>query len=150
LVRKWREDGRIADTPPDPGAAGVAARCNALVLSQHEHASCAGLIDAARAAGAAVAITAGAGPVTLLTHGRDAEKLPVPALHEPVDDIGAGDVFAAAFFVAVSEGRPAPDAARFASAAAAVRLDGSGTGADAIGGRGAVEARLHATAGARG
>jgi 1D-myo-inositol 3-kinase len=142
------DEGHITDAPPGAAAVGVAARCHALVVSEHEHASCARLIDAARAAGAVVAITAGAGPVSLLAHGRDPDELQVPALHEPVDDLGAGDVFAAAFFVAVSEGRPAPDAARFANAAAAVRMHGAGAGA--IGGRAAIAARLHVTAEAGG
>lgn len=141
-------EGRVTSAPPAAGAVGVAKRCHALVVSEHERASCADLIYAARSAGAVVAITAGAGPVSLLARGRDVDELQVPALHEHVDDLGAGDVFAAAFFVAVSEGRPAPDAARFACAAAAVRMHGVGAGA--IGGLDAIEARLHATANAGG
>jgi sugar/nucleoside kinase (ribokinase family) len=42
--------------------------------------------------------------------------------------------------VALHEGRPPQAAATFANAAAAVRI--SGTGADAIGDRAAIEARL--------
>lgn len=158
-------DGRIDNAPPADGAVGVAERCHALVVSEHERASCAGLIAAARAAGAVVAVTAGAEPVSILAPGHEADRqggqggelaggrddvdeLQVPVLHEPVDDLGAGDVFAAAFFVCVSEGRSALDAARFANAAAAVRMHGSGAGA--IGERGAIEARLHSTAGAGG
>jgi sugar/nucleoside kinase (ribokinase family) len=49
-------------------------------------------------------------------------------------------VFAAAFFVALREGRSAQAAATFANAAAAVRI--AGDGAQAIGDRTAVEARL--------
>jgi sugar/nucleoside kinase (ribokinase family) len=52
-------------------------------------------------------------------------------------------VFAAAFFVALREGRTARAAAAFANAAAAVRI--AGTGADAIGDRTAVEERLAAS-----
>jgi sugar/nucleoside kinase (ribokinase family) len=49
-------------------------------------------------------------------------------------------VFAAAFFVALHEGLPPERAAGFAGAAAAIRIEGSG--ADAIGDRSAIEARL--------
>ena len=66
--------------------------------------------------------------------------MPVPALADLRDDLGAGDVFAAAFFVALSEARSPLEAARFANAAAAVRM--SGTGAGAIGDRSAIERRL--------
>jgi 1D-myo-inositol 3-kinase len=171
LVRQWQAgeegNGRITNAPPCAAVVGVAERCHALVVSEHERTSCAGAIAAARAAGAVVAVTAGAQPVTLLaprgagtwrgsedagklagSQIADAEELLVPALHQPVDDLGAGDVFAAAFFICVSEGRSALGAARFANAAAAVRMHGAG--ADAIGARGAIDARLHATADAGG
>ena len=71
---------------------------------------------------------------------RSAFALDVPALERAVDDLGAGDVFAAAFFIALSDGRSAIDAASFANAAAAVRM--SGAGADAVGGAEAIAARL--------
>jgi sugar/nucleoside kinase (ribokinase family) len=58
----------------------------------------------------------------------------------PRDDLGAGDVFAAAFFVALHEGLSPERAAAFGNAAAAVRIEG--VGADAIGDRSAIEARL--------
>jgi len=98
-------------------------------------------------------VTAGAGPITLRAPGAAAPdlgtralELKVPTLERPVDDLGAGDVFAAAFFVALDEGRSPLDAAGFANAAAAVRIGGAGAGA--IGGREEIEARLNATAGA--
>jgi len=64
---------------------------------EHERDSCGGLIAAAGAAGAVVAITAGAHPNTILVPGRQALTLDVPTLDRPIDDLGAGDVFAAAF-----------------------------------------------------
>jgi sulfofructose kinase len=63
-----------------------------------------------------------------------------PAVAEPRDDLGAGDVFAAAFFVALDEGLPPERAAAFGNATAAIRIEGSGS--DAIGDRSAIEARL--------
>jgi sugar/nucleoside kinase (ribokinase family) len=141
LVRDWSgPDGQIEWVAPVGAAADVAGRSDAIVVNEHERASCAGLIAAARAGGAIVAVTAGAGPNTILTADGQELELEVPALERPLDDLGAGDVFAAAFFIALSEGRSPRDGAAFANAAAAVRISGSGAGA--IGGREQIEARL--------
>ncbi|MGD0452598.1 MAG: PfkB family carbohydrate kinase [Solirubrobacteraceae bacterium] len=148
LAREWSaHDGQIEPTRPTPADADVAARCDAVVVSEHERTSCAELIATAAAAGAVVAVTAGARPNTILAPGREALELDVPALEHPVDDLGAGDVFAAAFFIALSGGRSALQAASFANAAAAVRMCGAGAGA--IGGLAAIEARLSRVAPAR-
>jgi 1D-myo-inositol 3-kinase len=145
LARQWSgHDARIRSTRPQRDAAAVAGRCHAVVVSEHERAGCAALIAGAVTAGAVTAVTAGAQPVTILEPGRPALALDVPTLEHPIDDLGAGDVFAAAFFIALSDGRPASDAASFASAAAAVRM--GGTGAEAIGDLEAIEARLRARA----
>lgn len=145
LVREWDgPDGRIADVAPTGfaarHAAELAAACDAIVVSEHERASCAELIAAAGATGAIVAVTAGAGPNTIIAPDGQTLACDVPELERPVDDLGAGDVFAAAFFVALSERRSPLDAAAFANAAAAVRICGPGAGA--IGGREEIEARL--------
>jgi sugar/nucleoside kinase (ribokinase family) len=87
-----------------------------------------------------VAITAGARPTLVLAHDARELTLDVPPLAQAVDDVGAGDVFAAAFFIALSEGRSPEQAGHFANAAAAVRM--CGAGADAIGRRAEIEARL--------
>jgi sugar/nucleoside kinase (ribokinase family) len=68
--------------------------------------------------------------------------LEVPSVQRLLDDMGAGDVFAAAFFIALSDGRDARAATAFANAAAAVRL--SGFGPDAVGDGAAIEARMGA------
>jgi sugar/nucleoside kinase (ribokinase family) len=152
LARTWaaegdgKSGGEIRSAAPDSEA--LTGGWDALVLSEQERASCAALIAAARAAGATVAITAGADPTALLAPGGEAVRVAVPAIERPRDDLGAGDVFAAAFFVALAEGQPAVRAAAFANAAAAVRV--SGVGADAIGDRPAIEARLRASAPAPG
>ncbi len=145
LVREWSgPDGEIVRVSPTGAAAAaadaVAGRCDAIVFNEHERASCAGLIAAARAGGATVAVTAGAGPIAMLTPDGEELELDVPQLERPVDDLGAGDVFAAAFFVALSEGRSPLDAAGFANAAAAVRM--CGAGANAIGALEEIEARV--------
>jgi 1D-myo-inositol 3-kinase len=167
LVREWSEgDGEVSlpaateagadagsqrpgdGAPPGRGAAdalGIAGRCDAIVVSEEERPSCAGLIAAAAGAGAVVAVTAGPWPNTILLPQGGVLQPAVPAVEDPRDDLGAGDVFAAAFFCALAEGRSPDGAAAFANAAAAVRMQGAGPGA--IGERAAIEARLHAGAG---
>jgi hypothetical protein len=139
-----------SQAPPGRGAADaleLAERCDAVVVSDEERAGCAGLIAAARRGGAVVAITAGPGPATvLLPDGRELRS-PVAPLEDPRADLGAGDVFAAAFFVALAEEQPPERAAAFASAAAAVRMQGLGPGA--IGARPEILERLNAAGAGR-
>ena len=143
LARQWdRSTGLITHGEPDAAANALAERCHGLVVNEAERAYCTGLIAAAGAAGALVAVTDGDAPVTVLAPAAQAYVVPVPTLAACVDDLGAGDVFAAAFFVALSEARSPLEAARFANAAAAVRISGAGAGA--IGDRGAIDARLAA------
>jgi sugar/nucleoside kinase (ribokinase family) len=146
LSRRWDGPGApISLAPPASAAESVADLCNAVVISEHERASCAALLERAGAAGAVLAITDGAAPITLALPGDDALTVAVPEIDAAVDDLGAGDVFAAAFFVALADRRSPTDAAAFATAAAAVRMEGAG--ADAIGDRDAIEARLRSVAG---
>jgi len=147
LVREWSGTRKqIRSTQPTHSAMLIAQHCNALVLSEHERANCARLIDRASAAGAVIAITAGERPTTIIApHNRRHAELQVPAIERPASDLGAGDVFAAAFFLALADRADPLDAARFANAAAAVRM--SGTDADAIGDLDELEARLRLTGG---
>jgi sugar/nucleoside kinase (ribokinase family) len=141
LVRQWPgENRRIEISVPPPASERVADSCNAIVVSQHERSGCATLIARALSAGALVAVTDGDAPNIVLLPNGDALALDVPAIDDPRGDLGAGDVFAAAFFVALADGQTPTDAANFATAAAAVRMQGEGAGA--IGGRNAIEARL--------
>jgi sugar/nucleoside kinase (ribokinase family) len=87
-----------------------------------------------------IAITAGEGPTEVrLPDGTHAfvPPLPIQGVH---DDLGAGDVFAAGFFIALSEGKAPLQAAEFGNAAAAVRI--GGVGPAAIGERAAIERLL--------
>jgi sugar/nucleoside kinase (ribokinase family) len=145
LVREWAEDtGEIALSQLDASLADPPRGCSALVMSRAERASAGKLVAKASEIGAVVAITAGAAATTVLVPGGDTLQVPVPTLEEPTDDLGAGDVFAAAFFVVLAQGRPPGRAAAFATAAAAVRM--AGAGAEAIGETSAIEARLRAAA----
>lgn len=128
LVRSWSTDGRIRSAALQ--ASMLPRRFDAVVLSEKERGDCAPLLDrSATAAGAVIAVTAGARPIELrLQDGAPARVEPI-AVHRARDDLGAGDVFAAAFFVALQRSEPAASAARFASAAAAVRVAGEGPAA---------------------
>jgi hypothetical protein len=133
--------------------------CSAVVISEQERDACAPLLDAAMAQGATVAITAGPGDTTVQsprgkpTTGADDTTVRAPrgetvrvrasTVAAPRDDLGAGDVFAASFFVALNEGLSPERAVAFGNAAAAIRIEGSG--ASAIGDRRAIEARLTGT-----
>jgi 1D-myo-inositol 3-kinase len=163
LVRRWSgPGGRVslaapaaapATSPAPRRAAGegdgepsaellaLASRCDAIVVSEQERASCAGMIAAAVAGGGVVAVTDGAAPTTVIEAGATLE-LEVPPVAAPLDDLGAGDVFAAAFFIALADGSGLREAAVLAKAAAAVRMQGYGAGA--IGHRAAIEERAAA------
>jgi sugar/nucleoside kinase (ribokinase family) len=147
FARGWPALGaEFAPAMPPDAALALAADLDAVVLSELERPSCAALIERALAGGGLVAITDGARPCTIL-RGDCAERVGVPALADPREDLGAGDVFAAALFVSLAAGDPAAQAARFATAAAAVRM--SGGGARAIGDRAAIERRLASAGAAR-
>ena len=150
LVREWgghEHGGEIRPAPAPAGAEPLAQSCDAIVVSEAERASGERLIAMAASAGACVAVTAGPRPITILAPGGMVAEQQVTAIEHPVDDLGAGDVFAAAFFVALAEGRAPLHAASFAAAAAAVRMQSAG--AAAIGDRPAIEAQLRTSAAAR-
>lgn len=163
LIRTWSgPGGEVGPTPLDPSL--LPEHCDAIVLNESERESCAWLIDAGEAAdatqagsrraggsrrmagrrGEVVAITNAAAPTAVYLPEGGAVRVEVPAIEEFVDDVGAGDVFAAAFFIALRNGQAPREATDFANAAAAVRI--AGFGAEAIGGRAAIEARLRAVA----
>jgi len=137
LVRSWSLHERTVALRPLTRSQ-LPERLEAAVLSAAERSCCELLLDGT----ALVAITDEAEPTELLRPGSGPVRLAVPAVDRLRDDIGAGDVFAAAFFIALADGRDARAAAAFANAAAAVRL--SGEGPDAIGDRAAIEARANA------
>jgi sugar/nucleoside kinase (ribokinase family) len=144
LARAWYEDGEIVPAPLPANRRSaddlLPDGCDAIVISEQERATCAPLLAAAATAGAVVAITAGAGATSVHLPGGGVAEVQAPEVADPRDDLGAGDVFAAAFFVALHEGRSPTRAAVYGNAAAAIRIEG--VGADAIGDRGAIEARL--------
>lgn len=146
LARTWGEagSGEIVSTPLPNDRQSLGALlphdCRALVISAQERTACAPLLATAAAGGAVIAVTAGPGATNVQLPDGETTQVQAPAVAAPRDDLGAGDVFAAAFFVALHEGLSPVRAASFANAAAAIRIEGVGAGA--IGDRRAIEARL--------
>jgi hypothetical protein len=131
--------GDIFAVEMDPNA--LPRRFNAAVISEHERKSCHALFAHARGCGAYVAVTAGSRPATVQLPAPGAGSVVQTGPPHPVElreDLGAGDVFAAAFFVALNEGRGPLEAAMFGNAAAALRIAGAGPGA--IAGRAQIKA----------
>ncbi|HEY2397465.1 MAG TPA: PfkB family carbohydrate kinase [Solirubrobacteraceae bacterium] len=142
LARRWAADGEMSLAAVDPDQ--LPEPCEAIVLSEVEQTACAALLARARAAGAIVAVTAGHRPTTILLPGGETLHAPAPATELDGEDIGAGDVFAAALFIALHEGQHPSDAAAFASAAAALRVGAPAT--TGIAGRAAIESRVRGRA----
>jgi 1D-myo-inositol 3-kinase len=141
LVRGWSgEDARLLPCPPEPLALALAELSDAIVISDQECADCVELISVAARTGGLVAVTAGSEPTTLLLPSGERQEQAITPLAQPMDDIGAGDVYASALFIGLAEGESPLSAAAFAGAAAAVRM--LGVGPQAIAGRAAIQARL--------
>lgn len=110
----------LTTAPPRPLPAAVLSRVDLVVANRAEYAALPEL-DAARA----VAVTAGAAGAVLRRDGREvarAEPPPVTA----VDGTAAGDAFTAALTVALLDGADDAAALRFACAAGAAAVTGSG------------------------
>jgi sugar/nucleoside kinase (ribokinase family) len=149
LVRTWPALGALV-RPQELDPALLPRHCDAIVISSAERDSCAALLAANEDAGGGaarrpvLAVTDAAGPTELHLPGGRTARVAVAPVADARDDIGAGDVFAAAFFIALAEDAAPEQAAAFANAAAAVRI--AGVGAAAIGDRGAIGARAAANA----
>jgi sugar/nucleoside kinase (ribokinase family) len=125
LTRRWAQDGwmEAAKMP----IADLPNRCSAVVISEAERAHCEEAVALVVERGGVAAITHGRRPaeIRFAETGFEMPTFPVAA----VDDVGAGDVFAAALFCSLAAGEDLERAARFAQAAAALRVGGHGPGA---------------------
>lgn len=135
LLRTWSRPGeRIVLVPLERSQ--LPERCDAAVLNALERPFCEALWHGQ----ATIAVTDEGAPTELRVPGEAPELIEVPRIGRIRDDMGAGDVFAAAFFIALAEGEDARAATAFANAAAAIRLAGEGPAA--VGERAAIEARM--------
>jgi sugar/nucleoside kinase (ribokinase family) len=130
LLRHWSaSSGEVHLGPPSRTSTAIGALCDAVVVSAQEREACSELLQRASAAGALVAVTAGElATEVLLPDGRRRE-LPVRRVERPVDDLGAGDVYASALFIALAQGDDIDTAAALASRSASLRMLGHGPGA---------------------
>lgn len=130
LARQWPPGGgEVSLGAPAREALAYAGGCDAIVVSARERASCAQLLELALERGALAAITDGPRTSTIVLPSGERLSAPVSPLAEPVEDLGAGDVFAAALFVALAQGATPQAAGALANAAARARMQGRGPGA---------------------
>lgn len=136
-LRRWDADGLVRCTRWHT-APQVLARADAMVLSRedvgNDEAELRHYLELARL----TAVTRSWQGASLFQQGVET-TYPAFDIRE-VDPTGAGDVFAAAFFIRLYETRNPAEAARFANAAASFAIEGEGY--STIASRAAVEERL--------
>jgi sugar/nucleoside kinase (ribokinase family) len=137
-LRRWDEQrlGQVR-TSPLRLPADFVSRIDAVVVSAEEYAHARDVVVEIGQRGLSV-VTRGIQGAALIDRGREVD---VPAYRmKVVDTTGAGDVFAAALFAARSARESVTASARYASAAAALTI--GGTGLSAVPTRGEVEALI--------
>jgi sugar/nucleoside kinase (ribokinase family) len=135
FFRRWNADGFVESADWEDAATELAS-VDVVSMSERDHPAPEEMAE--NFPGLAFAVTKGAAGVRVYSRG-DIYDLPAFAATE-VDPTGAGDVFAAAFLVALREGRPVPQAGRFACCAASFAVEAPGT--SGIPTRSQVEKRL--------
>lgn len=115
-LRAWDEKGEVKPCKW-PEAASALHRAGAAVLSIEDVDGDEDQIEAMALASRVLAVTEGPAGARLYWHG-DLRRFSAPVM-ERVDDTGAGDIFAAAFFVRLYMTRDPWEAARFATHLAA-------------------------------
>jgi sugar/nucleoside kinase (ribokinase family) len=115
-LRRWDASGRVWPRPWD--AAGlVLPRANAVVASVHDVAGDWELLRSWAARTRLLVVTLGKDGCRAFIAGQP-HDVPAPRVEE-VDPTGAGDIFAAALFIALQRGTPVPEACAFANCIAA-------------------------------
>ncbi len=119
------------------GPDGLLERSGAVMLSEEDLAGEPGGVEWFARRSAVLVVTAGAAGARAFAGGAELYQPALPA--EAVDPTGAGDTFAAAFFIRWSETGDVARALRFAAAAAAFKVEHTGPGG--LAGRAAIAAR---------
>lgn len=136
-LRGWGTSGRVHFAPWDE-AERYLPSLNVVFLSEEDVRPRPGLVREYAILCPLLILTRGRQGAVLFRGGRPEEIPAFPAVE--VDPTGAGDVFAAAFLLRLAEGAGERETARFAAAAAALSVQG--TGAEAVPDRPAVERLL--------
>jgi hypothetical protein len=118
-LRSWDKDGRVHVTEW-PEAPFVLERTGAAVVSAYDLGNDENRIDEMAASCSVLAVTEGGQGVRLYWKG-DVRRFRPPQVDE-VDPTGAGDIFAAAFFVRLYTTRDPWEAARFATQLSALSI----------------------------
>jgi sugar/nucleoside kinase (ribokinase family) len=138
FFRAWDRYG-VVEAREWENAIGALARADFVSMSEEDSTAPEALAE--DFPGTAFAVTRGAEGARVYSRG-DVYDLPAFLAFE-ADPTGAGDVYAAAFLLALRERRPVVRAARFAACAAAFSVEAQGV--EGIPSRGMVDARLGAT-----
>ncbi len=116
-LRQWDTQGQVTYTPW-PEARRILPLASAVVLSIEDVQGDWAEVAAWAAAARVLVVTEGARGCTVFVAGQAPQPVPAPAAAE-VDPTGAGDIFAAAFFIRLHETRSPYLAAQFANTLAA-------------------------------
>jgi 1D-myo-inositol 3-kinase len=123
LVREVRPDGIVIPRRLEPSAGGLAG-VGAAFVGEDEAAGQPDLVASLAAVVPIVVLTRGARGCEVHAGGR-VQRVGVHPAHE-VDPTGAGDVFAAAFLLALASGAEPAEAARLGAAAGSIVVEGRG------------------------
>jgi hypothetical protein len=122
-LRRWDSEG-IVHAAPWESAREKLQNTDVLTLSQDDPPHLGSFLREAMACVPIVAVTEGKEGVRVYAN-HDTRHVPAPG-GDAIDPTGAGDVFAAAFLIALREKRPIRDAARFACGAASFAVEKRG------------------------
>jgi len=123
-LRGWDRDGKVFHTEW-PEAGFVLSRATATVISREDVDGSEERIEEMAASCRILAVTEAGEGVRLFWNG-DVRRFRPPAVQE-VDPVGAGDIFAAAFFTRLQATRDPWEACRFATQLAAISVTRPGT-----------------------
>ncbi len=124
-LREWRDDMGKVFFRQWPEAARLLPHINALIFSAEDVAAAPELAAQFAQLAPLAAITRGEQGAIVYQQGEVAAEQPAFPAHQ-LDPTGAGDVFAAAFLCALHETNDVATAARFACAAGACAVEGTG------------------------
>lgn len=122
-MRTWNSDGRISHASWEPVRKALEA-AEAVVVSLQDLAGDEGEVEALASACRLLILTEGAAGARVYWNG-DVRRVPAPSAVQ-IDPTGAGDIFAASFFIRLHQTRDPWEATRFANRLAATSVTRAG------------------------